>query len=404
MKTGTAGLVFALSDALDAVENEFIGAEASHARRVAYSCLKMGKKYGMSNEMLEDFAICAVMHDSALTETYSALLHRDDALTQILKQIGSAGAHCERGQENIASFPFLTDVYKDVILYHHEEANGTGPFHKKAEEIPFASEILHLADSMDNETRAYHAKGYHWDSVKEYLESKRGIRYSSSVVDLFFSVFDRDSWEEINTADINVLLKKALPICKMDLTDKEMEALCHTFGTIVDSKSPFTLTHSNGIAAKARKMGEYYKMDEEKCYKLLFAGYLHDIGKMMIPNTILEKPGSLTFDEYKIMKMHVTYSYQMLSQISGIDDIRLWACSHHERLDGRGYPFGKSAENLTKEERILAVIDVYQALREDRPYRKGLEHRRAMTIINDMVKNGGLDGDIAHDVDFVFGS
>jgi HD-GYP domain-containing protein (c-di-GMP phosphodiesterase class II) len=402
MKIGTTGLVFALSDALDAVEKEFIGAEPSHARRVAYISTQMGKKYGYDDEKLEDLAVCAVMHDSALTNVYEKEEKDGENNSLLYKDVGGSGSHCIDGQKNIEQFPFLTDIYKDVILYHHEEANGKGPFHKKEGEVPFAAEILHLADSMDNWTRAYGANRFTWEKVSSYLNDKRGVVYAKKAVDLFFETFTKDKWDEILGTDIKILLKRELKPKKFELSEEEFENICHVFGNIVDNKSHFTRTHSKGIGEKAQIMGRFYKYDSLTCAHLLCAGYLHDIGKMMIPNSILEKPGQLTNPEYDIMKLHVTYSYQMLTQISGIEDITTWACSHHEKLDGTGYPFKKDASNLSKNERLLGVIDIYQALREDRPYRKGMTHQAAMKIIYSMANSGKIDLAISHDVDTVF--
>lgn len=186
MEVGTSGLVFALSDALDAVEKEFIGAFRSHAKRVAYIAALMNKAYGYSLDQMEDLSICAVMHDSALTKAY-LLADKTEypSIVELNANIGRKGQHCLLGQECIKDFPFNSDAYKDVILYHHEEADGNGPFHKKEGEIPMAAEILHLADSMDNWTRAYGAQRYHWTDVKDYLAVNEGSLYSKAAVHLF---------------------------------------------------------------------------------------------------------------------------------------------------------------------------------------------------------------------------
>lgn len=97
---------------------------------------------------------------------------------------------------------------------------------------------------------------------------------------------------------------------------------------------------------------------------------------MAVGNEILEKPDKLTDDEFSKMKNHAGYTYLILSEVNDFEEIRDWAAFHHEKLNGKGYPFGKTAAELNEPERIMACIDIYQALTEDRPYKKGLSHEK----------------------------
>ena len=99
------------------------------------------------------------------------------------------------------------------------------------------------------------------------------------------------------------------------------------------------------------------------------------------------------------MKHHAAYTYYILSEIDDFEEIRDWAAFHHERLDGTGYPFGKTAAELNTQERIMACVDIYQALTESRPYKQGMPHEKAYGILNDMVEKGWLDGEIASQVE-----
>lgn len=138
--------------------------------------------------------------------------------------------------------------------------------------------------------------------------------------------------------------------------------------------------------------------DEDICQKMYIAGALHDIGKVAIGNEILEKPEKLTDEEFKTMKHHAVYTYYILSGIDDFEEIRDWAALHHEKLNGKGYPFGKTADELNKPERIMACIDIYQALTEDRPYKKGLSHDKACGILDDMAQKGFVDSDISNKI------
>ncbi len=96
--------------------------------------------------------------------------------------------------------------------------------------------------------------------------------------------------------------------------------------------------------------------DEETVQKMYLAGALHDIGKVAVGNEIQEKPGRLTEDEFAVMKHHAAYIYRILSGVNDFDEIRDWAAFHHERLDGTGYPFGKTAAELNTQERMMAFL------------------------------------------------
>jgi HD-GYP domain-containing protein (c-di-GMP phosphodiesterase class II) len=133
---------------------------------------------------------------------------------------------------------------------------------------------------------------------------------------------------------------------------------------------------------------------EIECRMMSVAGYLHDIGKLAVPSEILEKPARLSNEEFNIMKSHVYHSYRILEAVSGLDIINTWASFHHERMDGKGYPFHIKGGELSLGSRIMAVADVFTAITEDRPYRKGMSGEHALKIIEDMAKNSSLDQSI----------
>ena len=129
------------------------------------------------------------------------------------------------------------------------------------------------------------------------------------------------------------------------------------------------------------------------------AGNLHDIGKLAIPNAILNKPGKLTKEEFAVMKSHTYYTYSVIKTIGGLEQIAEWAAFHHERLDGSGYPFHCTADELSTGARILMVADIFTALAEDRPYRKGMSKEGIYQIIKQFSDRRLLDTRI---VDLLF--
>jgi len=170
---------------------------------------------------------------------------------------------------------------------------------------------------------------------------------------------------------------------------------------IIDSKSKFTSNHSKGITEKVRLMSDYYNFDHDKKIKLNIATNLHDLGKLYITNAILEKPEKLNVFEFSEIKKHTYYTKLALNKIDGFEDIANWAGNHHEKLNGKGYPESLCADEIDFESRLVGVIDIYQALTEERPYRKGSSHKEAMKIIHSMADNGFIDKQITEDVDLI---
>jgi HD-GYP domain-containing protein (c-di-GMP phosphodiesterase class II) len=133
---------------------------------------------------------------------------------------------------------------------------------------------------------------------------------------------------------------------------------------------------------------------ETELYLMRIAGLLHDLGKLSIPNEILEKPGPLTHQEQLIVRQHTFYTYRILEQIDNFQDVAGWAAWHHETLDGKGYPFKLGEDVLTLGARIMAVADIFVALAENRPYRKKLPQETVSRIMKDMVQRQKISGSI----------
>jgi HD-GYP domain-containing protein (c-di-GMP phosphodiesterase class II) len=174
----------------------------------------------------------------------------------------------------------------------------------------------------------------------------------------------------------------------------QLSDISTVFAAIIDKKSAFTRRHSFGLADNTVKIASIYGFDAQKTERLRIAGLLHDLGKLAVPNHILDKPGKLTQEEYSIIKSHTYYTRLVLEKIDGINDICDWASNHHETLRGTGYPEAIDSSNLSLESRIIAVCDIYQALTEERPYRLGMSKDKAFSIIKDMVDMGNIDSTV----------
>jgi HD-GYP domain-containing protein (c-di-GMP phosphodiesterase class II) len=134
-----------------------------------------------------------------------------------------------------------------------------------------------------------------------------------------------------------------------------------------------------------------FGLTELETESMKVAGNLHDLGKMAIPNSILEKNGKLTDEEFAVIRQHTYVTYIVLSSIGGIQQIAEWAAFHHERLDGSGYPFHLTSKQLGIGSRIVSIADIFTALAEERPYRHGMNKNDAMSILKDLGNKSLLD-------------
>jgi putative nucleotidyltransferase with HDIG domain len=168
---------------------------------------------------------------------------------------------------------------------------------------------------------------------------------------------------------------------KRDLIEvrKELEeiekiyiAVVRQLGSSVEAKDKYTLGHSERVAVYALEIARKLNLSNEEIKAILTAAYLHDIGKVDVPDGILKKPGRLTPEEYERIKGHPLFALKKLRSISFPWDVRPLIRHHHERYDGKGYPDGLKGEEIPLGARIIAVADVFDALTSDRPYRKAL--------------------------------
>ena len=408
MKIDRNQLLSVLSEALDCVEKEVFGITDRHGKRVAWLCTQMGKKAGMTKEEISDTAVAALLHDNALNE------FKMDYENGKLRSGSTGERHCTAGEENLKLIAEDWNL-RGFILYHHECADGSGPFGKTAEEVPLGAELVHIADELDLKFsfgKVYeNAKNGNSNTednhlveleekrkeIRSYIKQEEGKKFSSQATELFLSILTSEIFAKLSDKNIDSLTLDAMSI-PMNAT----RGIAELFARIIDYKSPFTRTHSTGVAQKAEQMAKRYGYDDKRTEKLYIAGALHDIGKLFVDIEVLEKRGRLDEQEYKHIQSHAYETYRLLSKIEGMEEIREWAAYHHEKLNGKGYPFGLTAEEMTEEMRLLACLDIYQALTEDRPYKAGMSHGKAIGILYELAEKGELDSKIVTDMEQEF--
>jgi len=160
----------------------------------------------------------------------------------------------------------------------------------------------------------------------------------------------------------------------------------------IRKKDEYLLEHSVSVSILITIFARFLKLDREIVEQLSVGAFLHDVGKIMVPEAILNKPGKLTDEEFAVMKTHVNHSIDIIKQTPGISKISLEvAALHHEKLDGNGYPFNVLAEEISEYGRIIAICDIFDALSAHRCYKKGFSHIKAFSILRKLAQSNHLD-------------
>lgn len=369
-------ILLSVSFAIDFVEIDVLGASSHHSKRVATIAMKLGKQFGLDDRELFDLCSFAVLHDNGIAEEdlnkEVKLRPQEKGCISGLEQYYE---HCEYGEENVAFFPFQTDN-RNIIRYHHEKYDGSGFYGLAGEEIPLLAQLIAIADTVDN---LYHFERTDPDNrraIIDFVSERRGSWFAPQVADALLEAAEHSSfWLELQNQFINETVHSVVPCFTDEITWKEVYDITRVLSQIIDSKSRFTSRHSSGLEEKICTVSGHHGYSEEKVFQLCIAAHLHDLGKLAVPNQILDKPGKLAE----------------------------WASNHHERLDGSGYPYGLQADDLSFEDKLFMALDVYQAITEERPYRGSMKHQRAMTIMRAEAARGKLDPDITDEIDAYFG-
>ena len=355
-----------------------------HHQRVAYIALSLGQEVGLQENNLFDLFKASIIHDAgALSWREKLVLERFD--------VQNPWNHCKQGSAFVADIPTFSSL-APVILSHHDAWAGNNYSGYKRDQIPLLSRIIHLADRVDVLLKEGVYVLEQRDKIMKRIQALSGQVFDPDLVALLTDLSRRESfWLDLNSPWLNERLESLIPTTQVNVETEDLLHLGKLFARVVDMRSPFTYRHSNGVSLVGRFLAESMGFSHEEVELIQVAGLLHDLGKLAIPEAIIEKRGPLTKAEMNLMKQHTYYTYWLLKPITLPFPIPEWAAFHHERLDGQGYPFHKSATDLDTPARLLAVADIYTALREERPYRSSLSEVEIKRILKAKVADGGLD-------------
>jgi HD-GYP domain-containing protein (c-di-GMP phosphodiesterase class II) len=389
VRSGPAGSVdltavcVALSDALDLVGM----GNLQHGKRVAWFATEIGRAIGFEPSRIDDLFLGALLHDCGVSTT---TVHR-----RLVENFAweDAPTHCRVGHDLLSGFAPFRRLAALVLLHHTRWEDPL--LDSQDDEIALLSNTIFLADRID--ALGFRRRGGDLllarSDIRLTIEGLRGSFFEHQLVEAFQFVSEPEAfWLMTEPLHLSRWLEERIREARPRPAGRvELRQLAGIFARIVDAKSRFTGEHSQGVARLARHLAGRAGLEEETCEKVELAGLLHDLGKLRVPDEILDKPGRLDPVEFAEMERHTFETWQILRRIEALSEIAGWAAWHHERISGNGYPFHRRAGEIPLPARIVAVSDVVQALAQDRPYRGGLPPAAIGAILCEMAGSGHLD-------------
>jgi HD-GYP domain-containing protein (c-di-GMP phosphodiesterase class II) len=372
-------LLLAVSRALDLSSPGLV----PHHRTVALLSLTIAQELGLDDAAKSDLLCSAIIHDIGVSTSRER--------TQMLLSEHQLSHHAVVGGARLRTAPVLAP-YAETIQHHHDRWDGRTPNGRAGEAIPLASRIIHIADRIAVRIRQdvpVILQGH--DLVRE-VEAGAGTTFDPALVRCVSRLVSRERVLLDVTSDFMLtLLDELTPARGIEIDSTGLLGVAGVMADVIDGKSPFTRKHSQNVAGVAVRLARHLGFSQRELTMMQIAGLLHDLGKLAIPDAVLDKPEGLSTDERALMRQHPYFTYHVIRMVSGLETVSEWAGYHHERLDGSGYPFRLPGDQIPLGARIMAVADVLSALAEDRPYRRPLGERAVLDQLEAMAREGWID-------------
>ena len=383
LKISLQQTIIALSDSLDLVGVD----EVFHGKRVAFIALQCGSYLGYEPLRLRLLFNLGLLHDCGVSssQVHQKLISNFD--WQESQQ------HCQIGYARLKNFPPLAHL-AEPIFFHHTPWEELQKL-ELSPQLTRCANLIFLADRIDSLAAPHYGHNilFHTEQIRSLIKEKRGLYFDPQLVEAFLAVSASPAfWLAMESPHLTQFIQEAGQNREtVDLSFAELKQLAQIFSEIVDAKSSYTAEHSQGVARLASYLAGVYGFPAEICSKIEAAALLHDLGKLRIPDEILDKPTPLEPEDLTLIQQHSYDTYEILRKIPGIEDIANWAAFHHENLRGTGYPFRVQADQICMEARIIAVADIFQALAQNRPYREAMPLDDLLARLDGFVELGVID-------------
>ncbi len=338
------------------------------------------KTVGDSLPQVLNFVLGHTGLGAPLTERFRSVLnivrHGDEIATELI------ATRCQRGAE-IARLLRFPETVSEGIYSLDEHFNGKGrPQGLAGEAIPLYARIALLAQVID----VFHASDGRQAALDE-IRARRGQWFDPALVDAFELVaLDESFWMTLASGAVDRAVLALEPAGHaVDLDDDYLDDIATAFGQVVDSKSPYTSGHSARVALYTELIAEEMGVAASRRRWLKRGALLHDVGKLGVSNSILDKPGKLDDDEWRAVQAHAQYTEAILARIGAFAELARVAGAHHERLDGKGYPRGLTADEISLETRIITTADIFDAITAERPYRGAIPIPKTLEMMAEHV-------------------
>jgi len=279
----------------------------------------------------------------------------------------------------------MSEATAQAVQSMDEHWDGGGhPAGLRGDGIPIAARIIGLAQVVE----------IFWgvagpERALEMAADRRGRWFDPELVECLNQISSPAMWASLEAVDLSATVAAAEPEERaIEATDERLDQIATAFAWVIDAKSSFTFEHSDRVASLAVSAAARLGFSPAELVRLRRAALLHDIGKLAVPNAILDKPAKLTDADWSIIRQHPAHTLHVLQQVPVFRELAEDAANHHERIDGRGYFRGLTAAELTPTAKVLAVADVADALMSARPYRGPLP---VDEVIDVLVKGRGTE-------------
>jgi HD-GYP domain-containing protein (c-di-GMP phosphodiesterase class II) len=361
----------------------------NHHLQVAYLAYRLGEELQLSDDKKFDLFIAGALHDIGAFSL-------QDRLDLLEFEDTKPGEHSMAGSLILETFTPFSGIARLIKFHHVHWKNGEGAF-QNGESVPNESHMIHLADRVAVKISRKAPVLSQVQGICRAILEHKGDVFVPEYVDALINMANREHiWLDLMSESMEAILKQTVLYRTKELTIEEMVDFSRLVCRLIDFKSKFTATHSSGVAAVAIELSRLSGFSKHERQLIEIAAYLHDLGKLAIPSEILDKQDKLTDNEWFIMRSHVYHTYRVLEPFEILRVAGSWGALHQERLNGTGYPFGLTSDELPLGARIMAVADVFTALTEDRPYRKGMDSKNTKAVLRSMVDAGELDNNLVN--------